>query len=105
MKLNEQVFLKIMWFGADYEWNLSRPWFEPHIPNIMISDPLVYINHINSIYILNLASLVELLLYLIHVYISFEGVFNKILADANLNLAIKLSLSVLPSIYHKSNRY
>ena len=50
MKLNEQVFLKIMWFGADSKWTLSIPWFEPHIPNIMISDPVVDGFNINPIY-------------------------------------------------------
>ena len=48
MKLNEQVFLRIMRFDADLEY---VPRSKPRIPNTMNSDPLVDVLHINSIYI------------------------------------------------------
>ena len=73
MKLNGHVFLKIMWFSDEFVLN----WSKPHIPNIMNESSSGRFRQLN---ILNLASSIELIS---HTYVSFEGVFYIILADAN----------------------
>ena len=64
MCVNEQAFLKIMWFSAELECYYSLPWSKPHIPNKMNS--LTDVFHMKSIYCIKFSLLCRVDLKYIH---------------------------------------
>ena len=85
VKLGGQVLLKIMWFGAEYEYNWSRPWSNPHILNITNSYPLVDIFTSTHYIKFSLFGWV----YASYILL-FEDDFNQIFVERKKDIVIKL---------------